>query len=40
MSILEWLSIACEALLIWVCVLLGVSAFGLYWLLLTGSLPL
>ena len=40
MSALEWLCIACEAMLVWIVVLLGVGCFSLYWLLVTGSLPL
>ena len=40
MSAIEWFLIACEAILIWLCVLLGVGSFGLWWLFAMGSLPI
>lgn len=40
MSALEWLCLAAEALLVWVVIFLGVGCFSLYWLLVTGRLPL
>jgi hypothetical protein len=40
MSAIQWLWLAIELMLVWLCVFLGVGAFSLYWLLVTGRIPL